>query len=94
MALPSGTDVELLGANASGGMLLGASSAELVGFWGLATPVAQPQMSAAAAVATTAAINSSISSSCFGYTSAQATAIVTLVNALRAAGVTTGLWAT
>lgn len=76
------------------GTLLGQSSADLIGFFGLATCVAQPQLSAMAAVATTAAINSSISSSCFGYTSAQAAAIVTLVNALRAALVTLNLAAT
>lgn len=94
MALPSGTDVEQIGMGSTGGIVIGASSAELVGFFGLATPVAQPQASAYAAVATTAVINSSISSSCFGYTSAQATAIITLVNGLRAMGVTLGLWAT
>lgn len=94
MALPSGTDQEVLSENASGGLLIGKTSASLVGFWGLSTSVVQPQMSANAAVATTAAINSSISSSCFGYTSAQATAIISLVNGIRAAGVTAGLWAT
>lgn len=40
MALPSGTDVEYLGANASGGMCVGASSSELVAFHG-ATPTDQ-----------------------------------------------------
>lgn len=94
MALPSGTDVELAGMSASGGYRVGSSSASLVGFYGLSTCVAQPQASAYAAVATTAVINSSISSSCFGYTSAQATAIITLVNGLRAMGVTLGIWAT
>lgn len=64
-----------------------------LGFFGVAD-AAQPAMSANAAVATTAVINSSTSATCFGYTSAQATAILTLVNALRAAGVTLGLWAT
>lgn len=94
MALPSGTDQEALSQNASGGVLIGKTSASLVGFFGLATSVAQPQASVYVAVATTAAINSSISSSCFGYTSAQATAIITLVNGLRTMGVTLGLWAT
>lgn len=94
MALPAGTDVEYVGNGGSGGTVLGHSSAELIGFYGVASPAAQPQLSATAAVATTAVINSSISSSCFGYTSAQATAIISLVNAIRAAGVTTGLWAT
>lgn len=94
MALPLGSDQEVIGQSNTGGILLGKTSASLVGFYGLATSVAQPQASAYAAVATTAAINSSISSSCFGYTSAQATAIITLVNGLRAMGVTLGIWAT
>lgn len=78
---------------ASDGTLLGQSATDLVGFWGKA-PVVQPAASAYAAVATTAAINSSVSASCFGFTSAQATAIITLVNGLRAMGVTAGLWST
>jgi hypothetical protein len=93
MALPSGTDVEYLGMNASGGMVVGATSAELVGFYG-ATPVAQRQSSAMPAIATTAVISSSTSATCFGYTSAQATGIITLVNELRAAAVALGLIAT
>lgn len=36
MALPSGTDLQSIGANASGGMTLGLSSSELVGFHGSA----------------------------------------------------------
>lgn len=79
--------------NCPDGALIGNTSAELIGFYG-ATPIAQRQSSAVAAVATTAAINSSISSSCFGFTSAQATAIVALVNELRAAAVALGLIAT
>ena len=94
MALPSGTDVQYVGEGASGGTVLGHSSAELIGFYGVATPVAQRQSSAVPAVVTTAAINSSISSSCFGFTSAQATGIVLLVNELRAAAVALGLIAT
>lgn len=94
MALPRGTDKEFLGQKASGGVLLGSASASLIGFYGLSTAVAQPQCSAFAAVATTAAINSSISSSCFGFTSAQATNLILLVNQIRAMGVTLNLWAT
>ena len=77
----------------SDGANVGQSASDLVGFWGVA-PVIQPKASAYAAVATTAVINSSISASCFGFTSAQATAIITLVNGLRAMGVTAGLWST
>lgn len=40
MALPRGTDAQTIGANASGGMLLGDTSSELVAFHG-ATPTDQ-----------------------------------------------------
>lgn len=40
MALPSGTDVQYLGSNASGGMVVGLSSSELVAFHG-STPTDQ-----------------------------------------------------
>lgn len=93
MALPRGTDVEYIGENASGGACFGRASAETIGFYG-ATPIAQRQSSAVPAVATTAGINSSISSSCFGFTSAQCAAIIALVNELRAAAVALGLIAT
>lgn len=75
------------------GTILGSSSAALIGFYG-ATPVVKRQSSLAPAVATTAGINSSISSSCFGFTSAQCSAILALVNELRAAAVQIGLIAT
>jgi len=79
--------------NSPDGALIGVTSAEKVGFYGIA-PIAQRQSSAVAAVVTTAAINSSISSSCFGFTSAQATALVALANELRAALVAIGIIAT
>lgn len=81
---------------ATGNTLIGDSSADKIGFYGVvaSAAVAQRQSSAVPAVVTTAAINSSISSSCFGFTSAQATAIVALVNELRAAAVALGLIAT
>lgn len=95
MALPqTAPTIQFLGGAMGDGTVMGSSSASLLGFFGNATPVTQPAMSANAAVATTAVINSSISSSCFGYTSAQATAIISLVNGIRAAGVSLGLWAT
>lgn len=71
------------------GTNLGQSSTDLVGFWGVA-PVAQPAASVAPAVATTAAV----STGHYGFTAAQANAIVALVNRLRAMGVTAGLWST
>ncbi len=51
MALPSGTDLETIGQNASGGMTLGASSSELVGFHGAA--VAQASTIASLTASTT-----------------------------------------
>jgi len=75
------------------GAILGQTSAAKVGFWGV-TPVVQPAASAFPAVATTAAISSSTSATCFGFTSAQATALITLANGLRAMGVTAGNWST
>ena len=80
--------------DSSEGRVFGKSSTSLLGFYGLATAIAQPALSAAPAVVTTAVINSSVSASAFGYTSAQATSIVTLVNALRAAFVALGLAST
>lgn len=77
----------------SDGVKFPRSSSALAGFWGVA-PVAQQAASAFPAVATTAAINSSVSASCFGFTSAQATALITLANGIRAMGVTIGLWST
>ncbi len=78
----------------SDGTVLGQTSAAKIGFFGLSAGVTQPQLSAAPAVATTLGINSSISSSCFGFTSGQCAAIITLINALRAQQVTLGLGAT
>lgn len=77
----------------SDGTVLGQSAADKVGLWGV-PPVVQPAASAFAAIATTAAISSSVSATCFGFTSAQANGIVTLINGLRAMGVTAGVWST
>ena len=77
----------------SDGANLGQSATDKVGFWGV-TPVVQPAASAFPAVATTAVISSSTSATCFGFTSAQATALITLANGLRAMGVTAGNWST
>jgi len=75
------------------GWHVGASSTAKFGFWGV-TPVVQPAASAFPAVATTAVISSSTSATCFGFTSAQATALLTLANGMRAMGVTAGIWST
>lgn len=69
-----------------GGDLIGQDATDLVAFHG-ATPVAQRSGAAQAAVAGTA----STSSSPFGYSQAQADAIVTLLNEIRAALVAKGI---
>lgn len=74
MALPSGTDVEYIGQNASGGMSLGASSSELVSFHG-ATPVDQT------AFAATLSINALSVSGVIGFTtSASFSTAITRIN--------------
>lgn len=70
-----------------GGYTVGQAATDLVGFYG-ATPIAQRASSAQAAVAATGASNSTP----YGFTTAaQADAIVTLVNELRAALVAAGI---
>lgn len=65
---------------------VGNSATDTIGFYGV-TPVVQPSGAAQTAVATTGAVTTG-----FGYsTTAQANAIVTLVNALRSALVLEGL---
>jgi hypothetical protein len=74
--------VEYLGSGNDDGVNLGRSSTDLIGFYGLATPIAQRSGSVQASVTTTA----STSSSPVGYsTTTQADRIVALVNELRAA---------
>src|SRR4029077_3362385 len=68
------------------GTQIGTGATQNIGFQG-APPVAQRSGAAQAAVVTTASTNSSP----FGYTQAQADALVTLVNELRAALVAVGL---
>lgn len=71
----------------SAGTVLGQSATDKIGFYG-ATPIVQRSGAAQAAVATTGASNSSP----YGFTTAaQADAIVTLVNELRAALVAAGI---
>lgn len=73
--------------NATTGTKIATATTQKLGFWN-ATPVVQPSGAAQAAVATTAATNSTP----YGYsTQAQADAIVTLVNALRSALVSAGI---
>lgn len=72
------------------GTVLGQSSSDLIGFHGTAG-TAQVALSATAAIATTAVTTGAAT---YGYTSAQATGIINLVNALRAALVTKGIAST
>lgn len=72
------------------GTVLGQAAADLIGFHGTAG-TAQVALSATAAIATTAVTTGAAT---YGYTSAQATGIINLVNALRAALVTKGLAST
>lgn len=82
MALPSGSDVEYVGTSCSGGVCIGQSASELVGFYGKA-PVAQRAYSAAVHNTTGVAVSSS-----FGAT--QLAALQEIQKTLIALGV----WAT
>lgn len=68
------------------GTSLGQSATDKVGFYG-ASPIVQRSGSAQAAVATTAATNSTP----YGYSQAQANGIVTLLNEIRDTLVAAGL---
>ena len=74
--------------NSPDGAKVGKTSAELIGFWGV-TPVVQPTSASQAAVTTEVA--KTISGSNFGYTSAQANGIITLLNRLRTDLVNVGI---
>lgn len=80
MALPSATDVEYLGTNGSGGLVMGSSASELVGFYG-ATPVVQR------ATATTHTTTNVVTSASYG--TLQVAQMQEVMNTL--AGL--GLWA-
>jgi hypothetical protein len=69
------------------GRIIGLSATDAISFHG-ATPVAQRANAAQASVATTAAT----STSPFGFTSAQANGIISIVNEIRATLVEKGLW--
>jgi hypothetical protein len=73
------------------GTVIGKASTSLVAFWG-GTPQARPSGTGQADIASTASV--SISATQWGFsTSTQATAIVTLVRALRGALADTGFMA-
>ncbi len=78
--------VKQLSDGGSDGVKLGQSATDLVGVYGV-TPIVQRSGAAQAAVIATAAT----SSTPFGYSEAQANAIVALVNELRASLVAVGI---
>lgn len=92
MALPGvAPTYEYIGGKAADGLVIGVNSSVLLGFYGITTPVAQPALSAYAAVATTAP---SSTITVFALTSAQQASLITLANGLRAALVTLNLAST
>jgi hypothetical protein len=82
----SSSTKEFLGNKSPDGTVVGQSTSDLVAFHG-STPVDQRSGADQAAVATTGATNSGP----YGYTEAQANAIIALVNEIRAALVEKGL---
>lgn len=82
MALPRATDAEYIGTNGSGGVVMGASASELIGFYGKA-PSAQRAYSSA--VHATSALATSAS---FGATQLAA------VQEIQKTLIALGIWAT
>tara|TARA_Y100000310_G_scaffold345755_1_gene469318 strand:- start:6761 stop:7018 length:258 start_codon:yes stop_codon:yes gene_type:complete len=79
--------IEIVGKNNDDGTSFGVATSEKISFYGV-TAVTQQSSGDQAAVATTAAVSTAGN---FGYGSAQANAIVTLVNKIRTDLVTLGL---
>ena len=89
MALPNvAPTYQFIGGTSGDGVTIGTTSSGLLGFYGLATPISQPTSSNEAAVATTVPSSTNVA---FVLSSAQQTAIITLVNQLRADLVALGL---
>ena len=91
MALPSGTDVQYIGANASGGMSFGLDEDELISFYG-ATPAARV---AAATQATITATWVTISDGAQGFgfsTSDQIISVIAAIKQIQHVLTTLGLW--
>ena len=82
MALGLGTDVENLGANASGGMLVGSAASKKVAFYG-ATPVIQRAYSSAVHATSAASVSSS-----FGATQ------LAILQEIQNTFIGLGIWAT
>lgn len=89
MALPSATDVEYVGSGSSGGTVLGHSSTELIGFYGVTTPIAQRSGSSQSALTLTTATGGG-----YGFITATAfNAFTAQLEELRASMVALGLLA-
>ncbi len=78
-------DAVNIAVNTTTGTKIGTATGQKLGFWN-ATPIIQPASANQAAVVTTAPTTSA-----YGYTEAQATAIITLINEIRNVLVNTGL---
>lgn len=95
MALPRGTDSNVVGSNASGGDMVGAAATNLVGFYGT-TPVVQRATAAShTTIATTVAISTTTAAvTSWGFsTSSQANALTAAVAEIQATLVALGIWA-
>lgn len=82
MAIPAGSDVEYVGVNGTGGVVVGLSAAKKIGFYGIAPIVQRAYSSAVHASA------GCVTSSSFGATQAAA------VNEIQKTLVALGIWAT
>lgn len=81
--------VEYLGSGNDDGVLLGRSTTDKIGFYGLATPIVQPSATAQSAVATTALttitdiVTTASLTGAFNSVVTRVTALITLVNQMR-----------
>lgn len=95
MALPRGTDSNVVGSNASGGDMVGYSAASLVGFYGTTPVVQRATASSHTTIATTVAISTTTGAvTSWGFSSStQANALTAAVAELQATMVALGIWA-
>ncbi len=81
MALPNvAPTYQYIGGESQDGWIVGTTTSVAGGFFGITTPVTQPTSANQAAVATTVPSSTQVG---YTLTSAQSTAIITLVNQLR-----------
>ena len=89
MAIPLGTDVQVIGSNASGGMTFGSGTSELISFYGV-SPIAQP---ASATQTTTAATWVTVCATKAAFaTSDDAVTFINAVKQVQTVMKTLGLW--